>query len=234
MNTIFESITDATLRRIYKLVLKRTIGKYLEDELLIDQLQVQSRDGKFFARNLRLSPDLLNEEVFNQTPIKLLSLVIEELSVAISYSSLVSDGLQLDISSINVAVCPNLNIATPREFSDSDESDDDIPADRSSTHIPATDTSDEGKEGLSFVGTWIEVIVAKLRATIKEVNISLFSNEKVSEDSCFLKISLQNLSFFNADPSGEAHGSSMQLSRSVMSSMYQSTAINSLSSTKVM
>lgn len=234
MNSIFESITDATLRRVYKLVLKRTIGKYLEDELLIDQLQVQSRDGKFAVHNLRLNPDLLNDEIFNRTPLKLLSLEIEELGVTISYSSLVSDGLQVDVSSINVHLCPNKNIISVGRSDSSDSTEDeDPPAGQSTTAAGIESTSEEGKEGLSFIGTWIEVIVAKLRAKIGQINIYLHPNDEPIEDSPYLKVSLKDIFFFNADPSGDMQGSSMRLSQSVMSSMHQSTTLTALSSTKV-
>lgn len=237
MNAIFESITDATLRRVYKLVLKRTIGKYLEDELLIDQLVVQSRDGLFSVRNLRLNAELLNEEIFCRTPVKLSSLVIDELKVAISYSSIVSDGIEVQVSSVNAHFFPNKNIVPVdrSDQSDSDDSDGENDGTSSANETPvAAATSEEGREGLSFVGTWIEVIVAKLRAKVDEVNVFLHESEDVSSsnESC-LQLSLKNVAFYNADPNGDVQGSSMQLSRSVMSSMHQSTAINSLSATKV-
>lgn len=232
MNTIFETITDATLRRVYKLVLKRSIGKYLEDELLIDQLEVQSREGKFAIHNLRLSADLLNAELFCKTPVKLMSLEIEELNVAISYSSLVSDGLQVNVTSVNIHFCPNKNIVTvDREEDESDEDEQDETVQPPKT--VDTTTSDEGREGLSFIGTWIEVIVAKLRAKIDCVNIFLHPEDSIHDDSPSIVLRLNNLSFFNADPSGDAQASSMQLSRSVMSSLHQSATLTALSSTKV-
>ena len=60
--TFFSKLTDIGLRRLYKFILKRTIGVYLDSELLIEQLQVSSRDGLVTLHDLRLSCDLLNED----------------------------------------------------------------------------------------------------------------------------------------------------------------------------
>jgi hypothetical protein len=54
---MFQQITDLVLRRIYKFLLKRTIGKYLQGELLIEQLVVESREGVVTLHDIRLNID---------------------------------------------------------------------------------------------------------------------------------------------------------------------------------
>jgi hypothetical protein len=62
MESFFSKLTDIGLRRLYKFILKRTIGIYLESELLIEQLHVSSRDGMVTLNDLKLSCDLINED----------------------------------------------------------------------------------------------------------------------------------------------------------------------------
>lgn len=64
MDTFFSRLTDLGLRRLYKFILKRTIGLYFESELLIEQLHVSSREGLVTLYDLKLSCDLLNEDYF--------------------------------------------------------------------------------------------------------------------------------------------------------------------------
>ena len=64
METFFNKLTDIGLRRLYKFILKRTIGVYLESELLIEQLEVSSREGLVTLNDLKLNCDLINEDYF--------------------------------------------------------------------------------------------------------------------------------------------------------------------------
>ena len=62
---LLEKLTDIGLRRLYKFVLKRSIGRYLDEELRLDQVKVQSRDGLVTINNVGLNCDVLNEEIMN-------------------------------------------------------------------------------------------------------------------------------------------------------------------------
>ena len=48
-------IADSSLKRLYKYILKKSIGEYLEDELLINQLEVESKCGLVTVYDLKLN-----------------------------------------------------------------------------------------------------------------------------------------------------------------------------------
>lgn len=235
MSTIFQQLTDLGLRRVYKFVLKQTIGKYLDNELLIDQLDVQSRDGRVKVHNLALDTKLLNEEIFNRTPVTLISLVVHDLEVIVSYGSLFTDGLQFDVGLLEGTFGPNPNyVATGAvdEKADNLAGESDTVEDNVS-YEPPGGGSEEGQNGMTFIAQWIEVIVAKLRVNVKEAKIRLLSETSNHASSDYIDLSLMGISFFNTDPQGiRANSSSLQLSKSILSSKESST-FHMLSAAKV-
>ena len=118
MDYIFHSLTDIALRRLYKFILKRTIGKYLEKELLIEQLQVTSRDGIVRLNDISLKVDVINDEFFHssssgggvQQPMLLLdSVVISSLEVHMSYSTILTESCRFVIDNVEIVLRPNFH-----------------------------------------------------------------------------------------------------------------------------
>lgn len=235
MSTIFQQLTDLGLRRVYKFVLKQTIGKYLDNELLIDQLDVQSRDGRVKVHNLALDTKLLNEEIFNRTPVTLISLVVHDLEVIVSYGSLFTDGLQFDVGLLEGTFGPNPNYVAAGAF---DEKADNLAGESDTvednvSYEPPGAGSEEGQNGMTFIAQWIEVIVAKLRVNVKEAKIRLLSETSNHASSDYIDLSLMGISFFNTDPQGiRANSNSLQSSKSILSSKESST-FHMLSAAKV-
>jgi hypothetical protein len=172
MDFVLNRLTDLGLRRVYKFLLKRTIGKYLEDELLIDQLEVISRDGVVKLRDIRLKVEVLNEEFFKDLPFKVVSLHVNELQVHISYRTLLTDSCRF------VVDCVTIELAPSDRAPDSPQEDSGTPpipplsAPVAPAPAPAP-TSDEGQRGLSFIANWVEVVVARLQVQVGEVSVRL-------------------------------------------------------------
>ncbi|KAJ1404574.1 hypothetical protein B484DRAFT_404722 [Ochromonadaceae sp. CCMP2298] len=167
MDFVLNRLTDLGLRRVYKFLLKRTIGKYLEDELLIDQLEVVSRDGVVKLRDIRLKVDVLNEEFFKDLPVKVVSLHVSELQVHISYRTLLTDSCRFVIDCVTVELAPS-------DRAPDSPTPSDAPAPTPlSAPVPAPNTSDEGQKGLSFIANWVEVVVARLQVQVGKVSVRL-------------------------------------------------------------
>lgn len=57
------SATDWMLKRVLKSVLKKTVGRYLQSEPDLDQLDVQLSKGTFELRNVLLNCDAVNAQL---------------------------------------------------------------------------------------------------------------------------------------------------------------------------
>lgn len=229
MDYIFNRLTDIGLRRIYKFILKRTIGKYLQNELLIEQLEVQSRDGIVRLYDLELNADLLNEEVFNKTPVRAKVLKVNQIEVFLSYTSMLTESCTFTIDTLDIILEPNdtwqPDSSSPvKTTSSSNEAN----ANTRSPERTEEDLSEEGHQGLSFIANWIEVIIAKLKASVNHVNIYLETKSGPS-----LQLSLHHISYLNNDPQVFGAGqSTMELSTRMMSGV-DPTASLLLGSTKI-
>ena len=176
MDFIFNRLTDIGLRRLYKFVLKRTIGKYLEDELLIDQLQVISRDGIVKLSDIRFNAAVLNEEFFDSLPVKIISLTVTELEVHMSYKTLLTDSCRFVVDNVNIVIAPNEHYVKTKSNATATLSDqnEDATSAPSAAHTAADGgghTTEEGQRGLSFIANWIEVVVARLQVHVGVINV---------------------------------------------------------------
>jgi len=186
MDYIFHSLTDIALRRLYKFILKRTIGKYLEKELLIEQLQVTSRDGIVRLNDISLKVDVINDEFFRGQPMLLDSVVISSLEVHMSYSTILTESCRFVIDHMGIVLRPNccqshnddnddesmMMLGKERRFDTSSTTTNS----NSSSGVgvdsvaPSSDNtsnfgSEDGQKGLSFIAHWIEVIVSRLQVS---------------------------------------------------------------------
>lgn len=197
MDYFFQGLQDISLRRIYKFVLKRTLGKYLKDELLLEQLEVDSRDGNVKLSNLNINEDLINEEL-SGIPLKISSIQVNEIQVKISYSALVKDSFFFQVDTLQIVLEPNSKWSSNISENSSSPSNPNCVVQEQSGEI----ITDEGQEGLSFIAQWIEVIIAKLKVSIKNINISIAIPSYQSKiDKSRLVFQFSDINYFNSDPS---------------------------------
>ena len=62
---IFSSITEVGLKRLYKYVLKKAIGRYINDDLDIDQLEVSSNEGYIIINDIDIDCNVINDDYLN-------------------------------------------------------------------------------------------------------------------------------------------------------------------------
>jgi hypothetical protein len=244
MDYVLNQLTDITLRRLYKFILKRTIGKYLEDDLLIDQLQVISREGKVKLKNIKVNVGVINEEFFADAPVKLVSVRIEELEVHVAYKTLLTESCRFVVSKAEVVFEPNSSneqkgVKTTSGASgvdnDASEQIDESMSDNESV-------SEDSQKGLSFIAHWIEIVVARLQVTFLDTCILLKSGSatqpqqgKKETSSAFVRILIKNIMYFNADPQSfsRTDESSLALSSRMAGSVGDSRLLAKLGNKKV-
>ncbi len=228
MEHIFHSLGDIALRRVYKFVLKQTIGKYLKDDLLLDQLQVKTREGVIEIRDLALDSDQLNLAL-ESLPFTISSASVNLIEAHISYSKLLTESCRFVVDRITVNVEANVkdnNVSSNGLFpSDCDNGQhiSEIDGVRGEASVAI---SEEAEEGLTFIAQWIEIVVAKLRVEIRHIDFQFSSSKGRS-----LMLHLSDLNFCNGDPSIMSNSSSLDASRNVMNSVDLAQSL--LSSCKV-
>ena len=105
--SLFDQFSDETLKRVFKFVLKRVIGRYLIDDIVLNQISVQSRDGIVKIFSLNVDCDVINNEFLAaSTLFRVKKCSITKLEAKISYSSLLSEGFKLYIQGIDLVLEP--------------------------------------------------------------------------------------------------------------------------------
>lgn len=105
----FKQLTDPALKRLYKFVLKRMIGRFLAaDELDLDQLDVHLRSGRLELCDLLLDADVLNAELCEAQglPFRVKKGYLGSVRVAISYANIMSESCLVEIDDIEVILVP--------------------------------------------------------------------------------------------------------------------------------
>lgn len=210
----FDNVTDQALRRLYKFILKRTIGKYLRDELVLEQLKVNSREGHIELNSLYFDCNIINEEFLNLYPVRIVELSINSLKIHISYLKLLTESLRFVVDQVNIVVelrVPNDSTVLSPRFSpissisprQTNEIEEDI-------EIPV-----EGEYGLSFVAHWIETILNQLKINCNEVHIKIKS--RFMENP--LELNVKCITIYNGGSQDFSAGlSSSQFAEKLMSS----------------
>jgi hypothetical protein len=212
----FSGLREHTLRRLYKFVLKRVLGPYLESELLLEvcffvsffftfltkrrqQLEVDSGLGLVSIRNLRLDSNVLNQYL-KDSPFQLIEAEISELQASISYNTLLADGCNLTCRGIKFVITPQ----TPSPQGDRSTS---ISGERGSDpEMMSSSLRDIGElqekladDSIGFIAQWIEVIIARLKISVEDLHIIFLSNS-TDQISTALHLTLSTLEFYNSHP----------------------------------
>lgn len=199
----FKHLTDPALKRLYKFVLKRMIGRFLADDNLdLDQLDVHLRSGKIELCDLLLNADVLNAELCeaHALPFRVKKGYVGSVRVSISYANIMSESCLVEVDDIEIVLVP---------LTASDDDNDDAESERLRSRRPgsagkttatansstATSTAsaapapakparttepvDEvSQEGLDFVASWIEQVTSKIKVTLSNVCLRLETGEQ--------------------------------------------------------
>ncbi|CAI5742509.1 unnamed protein product [Hyaloperonospora brassicae] len=182
----FKHLTDPALKRLYKFVLKRMIGRFLAaDELDLDQLDVHLRSGRLELCDLLLNADVLNAELCEAQglPFRVERGYLGSVRVAISYANIMNESCLVEIDDVEIVLVPLNKAETqptrPSGAKDSETGEqqhvDSGRAHRNSTHEEVDEIS---REGLDFVASWIEQVTSKIKVTLSNVCLRLETGEQ--------------------------------------------------------
>ncbi|KAG6622719.1 Autophagy-related protein 2 [Phytophthora cinnamomi] len=190
-----KQLTDPALKRLYKFVLKRMIGRFLAaDELDLDQLDVHLRSGRLELCDLLLSADVLNAELCEAQglPFRVKKGYLGSVRVAISYASIMSESCLVEIDDIEIVLVPlgrDEAPARPASYAADgeekaqeagEEQEQGEKKNRAGQKKPAApEPVDEiSQEGLDFVASWIEQVTSKIKITLSNICLRLETGEQ--------------------------------------------------------
>ncbi|OWZ22913.1 hypothetical protein PHMEG_0002314 [Phytophthora megakarya] len=177
----FKQLTDPALKRLYKFVLKRMIGRFLAaDELDLDQLDVHLRSGRLELCDLLLNAEVLNAELCEAQglPFKVKKGYLGSVRVAISYANIMSESCLVEIDDIEIIVVPldKEEAQTRQSFSAEEKHETEEKVEKKSM---APEPVDEiSQEGLDFVASWIEQVTSKIKVTLSNICLRLETGEQ--------------------------------------------------------
>ncbi|KAG7379499.1 Autophagy- protein 2 A [Phytophthora pseudosyringae] len=177
----FKQLTDPALKRLYKFVLKRMIGRFLTDELDLDQLDVHLRSGRLELCDLLLNADVLNAELCEAQglPFKVKKGYLGSVRVAISYASIMSESCLVEIDDIEIILVPLEKDEAQTRPSCSGTAEEAQEAHKVQKKPATPEPVDEiSQEGLDFVASWIEQVTSKIKVTLSNICLRLETGEQ--------------------------------------------------------
>lgn len=193
----FKQLTDPALKRLYKFVLKRVIGRFLTEELDLDQLDVHLRSGRMELCDLLLNADVLNTELCEPSglPFRVKKGYLGSVRVAISYANIMSESCLVEIDDIEIVLVP-VEKYEREEMERMEREAAAQSANASGRAQPSRQTAETGKrssesgkadvepidevsqEGLDFVASWIEQVTSKIKVTLSNICLRLETGEQ--------------------------------------------------------
>ncbi|KAL8006698.1 putative vacuolar protein sorting-associated protein [Plasmopara halstedii] len=181
----FKHLTDPALKRLYKFVLKRMIGRFLAaDELDLDQLDVHLRSGRLELCDLLLNAEVLNAELCEAygLPFKVKKGYLGSVRVAISYTNIMSESCLVEIDDIEIILVPlETEMTSTRQkrstLMEKQEIKQEMQQEKKSKKS-AENRDEISQEGLDFVASWIEQVTSKIKVTLSNVCLRLETGEQ--------------------------------------------------------
>ena len=198
---ILKRLTDPALKRLYKFILKRVIGRFLLDELDLDQLDVHLRAGQIELYDLALDAAVINAYL-EDMPFQVQSGYVGSVKVVISYANLMKESLVVEIDSVDLVMIPTTCSSSTASSDQKSPSSSSTTADAAEMNVsrqPASShesTDEMSREGLDFVAHWIEQISSKVKVVISNLNVRF----EDSQSPCALVIQLNWLQFYDETP----------------------------------
>ncbi len=194
---ILKRLTDPALKRLYKFILKRVIGRFLLDELDLDQLDVHLRAGQIELYDLALDAAIINAYL-EEMPFQVQSGYVGSVKVVISYSNLMKESLVVEIDSVDLVMIPTCSSLNASSDLKSTSTSTTAGAAEMNVSRPTSHESTDAlsREGLDFVAHWIEQISSKVKVVISNLNLR-FEDIK---SPCALVIQLNWLQFYDETP----------------------------------
>eukprot|EP00898_Chlorokybus_atmophyticus_P006013 jgi/Chlat1/6412/Chrsp45S06026 len=164
------------LKRLYKFALKRALGKVLQNELDLEQLDVQMGTGTVELRNLLLDTDYLTEQLAG-LPVAVTSGYIGCVRAIIPWTGLVTSPAAVEIHDLDITVAPRPDSIPSRAASPQpNDNGEDGGAEDAEDWQDGADIGGLGFgsiDGVNIIARLVERFVINLRAVIINLRVRL-------------------------------------------------------------
>ena len=162
-----EALADISLQKLYKFIINRTIGQYLADDLLLEQVQVSSRDGHVCIHDLSLDCDVLNAQL-SAIPFKLTKAVVKKLEAKLSYKMLLAESCRFDFYGLELVLEPDTAIIVVDNKSAVNKS-----SETKKSGGVSTENEKHDDESIEYIASWINILLSSLQIYTHDITISL-------------------------------------------------------------
>ncbi|ETV99582.1 hypothetical protein H310_08237 [Aphanomyces invadans] len=172
------ALTDPALKRLYKFVLKRVLGRFLQHDLDMSQLQVHLRQGTLHLVELELNATAINDLLRTSgLPFQMKRGFVGSVKVTVSYTNMLNESCLIDIDDIDMVLEP-VSASRPHPTPTPPTTPTSTPPTSTMQQINEGgnydyDTDTVAQEGLDFVATWIERVTSKVKVTVTNLCITL-------------------------------------------------------------
>ncbi|RHY40145.1 hypothetical protein DYB38_010300 [Aphanomyces astaci] len=173
------ALTDPALKRLYKFVLKRVLGRFLQHDLDMSQLQVHLRQGTLHLVELELNAAAINELLATSgVPFQMKRGFVGSVKVTVSYSNLLNESCLVAIDDIDIVLEPVSSTPPPPASTPPTSTPPTSNPQPTAHHTSSTtgnydyETDAVAQEGLDFVATWIERVTSKIKVTVANLCIT--------------------------------------------------------------
>ncbi|GAQ87036.1 autophagy protein 2 [Klebsormidium nitens] len=102
------SASSWAMKRVYKFLLKRLLGKLLVNEIDLEQLEVQLGAGTLELRDLLLDTNYLNAQLGEAAAVTISTGYIGTIKATVPWKGLASQSIEIDIDELEITVAPRV------------------------------------------------------------------------------------------------------------------------------
>lgn len=204
---LFNNLADTTMKRIIKFIIKKLIGKYLKEELIMDQIEYTSKDGFVTIYDIALDHNLINKEIQSQVqtnipvPYVIKSIHICSITTKLVVSTLLTDPMKCNIHGVSIEIEPNTNrnhytdashmnscgsdvsSSMPEALVNSKSESTTTAVSQSSTGVklPTSNSAEvEPEVDLGFIMDWIDMVLSRMLVCIFDVDVYVLDGREAA------------------------------------------------------
>jgi len=194
---------ELTIKRLYKLVLRKALGNFLAGQLGVDQLDVKlivledtpsssssTRQGYVQLTDLEVNADALNVYLESQ-PFKLQKGRIGKVEVTVCYEKLLTEGFKIVLEDVELVVVKRkpeeegdakgrkaggggmAEVRRKKEEEEKKQKQEPSPSSSRSSRSSSSSSSSSSSEDASIIAEWIEQITTQLRVEVKGLKVRI-------------------------------------------------------------
>ena len=173
---IVRKLASPALKRLYRYIFRRIIGKFLLHDIGLEHIDVRLKDGYLHLKNLQFDPHVLNSHLSSiQAPVRVLAGTAAAISAQVSYGSILSNSCSVVLDKVHFRLALSKPVPGSKDAPQSSGRgrQQSVSNDSSLAEAVAESGFGEVEKGLEIVGSWLDRIIASAKVRINQLTIVL-------------------------------------------------------------